>query len=106
MHDDVWGKELAMNFAKAMVAGSSYVRAGAMEIAQAAYVPAYMDPTTVSGRGSLTETIRHSIDISQIGGLDPEQIYEAVRAGASSITIQIGERELGRALRDMGVAFA
>lgn len=106
MHDDVWGKELAMNFAKAMVAGSSYVRAGAMEIAQAAYVPDYMDPVTVSGRGSLSETIRHSIDISQLGGLDPEQIYEAVRAGASSITIQIGERELGRALRDMGVAFA
>lgn len=106
MHDDVWGKELAMNFAKAMVAGSSYVRAGAMEIAQAAYVPDYMDPVTVSGRGSLSETIRHSIDISQLGVLDPEQIYEAVRAGASSITFQIGERELGRALRDMGVAFA
>ena len=106
MHDDVWGKELAMNFAKAMVEGASFVRAGAMEIAQAAYVPDYMDPVTVSGRGSLSETIRHSIDISQLGGLDPEQIYEAVRAGASSITIQIGERELGRALRDMGVAFA
>ena len=64
-----------------------------------------MDPTTVSGRGSLSETIKHSIDISQLGGLDPERIYEAVRAGASSITIQLGEREVGRALRDMGVAF-
>ena len=105
MHDDVWGKELALNFAKAMKDGTTFVRDGAMEIAEAAYVPAYMDPTTVSGKGSLSETIKHSIDISQLGGLDPERIYEAVRAGASSITIQLGEREVGRALRDMGVAF-
>ena len=39
--------------------------------------------------------------------LDSEEMYSAVRAGASDATLRIaiGDRELGRALRDMGVLF-
>lgn len=38
---------------------------------------------------------------------DSEEMYSAVRAGASDATLRIaiGDRELGRALRDMGVVF-
>lgn len=106
MHDDVWGMHLAENFASAMRKGRSIVRDEAMGLAAEANVPAYVDPCAVSGRGSLSETIQHSINVSQLGGLDPEMIYEAVRAGAESITLQVGDRELGRVLRDMGVVFA
>ena len=105
-HDDVWGKHLAENFANSMKAGQSVVKAEAAGLAEAAVVPQYTDPYEVSGKGSLSDTIRHSIDLSAMGGLDPERIYEAVRAGAASITLRIGDRELGRVLRDMGVAFA
>ncbi|MBR3296254.1 MAG: hypothetical protein IKI65_00270, partial [Firmicutes bacterium] len=106
MHDDVWGLHLAQNFADAMKAGKATVKAAALELAAEANVPAYTDPVSVSGKRSLSETIQQSISVSPLGGLDPERIYEAVRAGASSITLQIGDRELGRVLRDMGVVFA
>lgn len=106
MHDDVWGLHLAQNFADAMKAGKATVKAAALELAAEANVPAYTDPVSVSGKKSLSETIQQSISVSPLGGLDPERIYEAVRAGASSITLQIGDRELGRVLRDMGVVFA
>lgn len=47
-------------------------------------------------------------DISKAAGVDSNKIYEAVKAGASeaNITMYVGERELGRVLRDMGVVFA
>jgi len=106
MHDDVWGLHLAQNFADAMIAGKATVKAAALELAAEANVPTYTDPVSVSGKRSLSETIQQSISVSPLGGLDPERIYEAVRAGASSITLQIGDRELGRVLRDMGVVFA
>ena len=106
MHDDVWGMHLAQNFAEAMKAGKPAVKKAAAELAAEANVPAYTDPVSVSGKKSLSDTIKNSISVSPIGGLDPERIYEAVRAGASSITLQIGDRELGRVLRDMGVVFA
>ena len=40
--------------------------------------------------------------------ISPDEIYSAVNAGASSAhpTIVIGDRELGRVLRDMGVVMA
>ena len=47
-------------------------------------------------------------DISKAAGVDSNRLYEAVRQGASdaNITMYVGERELGRVLRDMGVVFA
>lgn len=47
-------------------------------------------------------------DISKAAGVDSDKIYNAVREGASAahITMYVGERELGRVLRDMGVKFA
>lgn len=107
-HDDVWGMHLAQNFADAMHKGVPVVRAQAAQLAQAASVDTYVDPLDVSGRGALGSTIRQSVDLSNMPNIDPEAIYNAVRAGAEgqSITLQIGERELGRVLRDMGVQFA
>ena len=107
-HDDVWGMHLAQNFADAMHKGVPVVRAQAAQLAQAASVNTYVDPLDVSGRGALGSTIRQSVDLSNMPNIDPEAIYNAVRAGAEgqSITLQIGERELGRVLRDMGVQFA
>ena len=107
-HDDVWGMHLAQNFADAMHQGIPVIKAQSAQLAQAANVSAYMDPLDVSGRGALGTTIKQSVDLSSFPGIDPEEIYNAVRAGASgnSITLQIGERELGRVLRDMGVQFA
>lgn len=39
--------------------------------------------------------------------IDPDEIYRAIRNGASDATLRlaIGDREFGRALREMGVAF-
>ena len=39
--------------------------------------------------------------------IDPDALYSAVRSGASDATLRlaIGDREFGRALREMGVAF-
>lgn len=106
-HDDVWGMHLAQNFADAMHQGIPVIKAQSAQLAQAANFSAYMDPLDVSGRGALGTTIKQSVDLSNMPGIDPEAIYNAVRAGASgtSITLQIGERELGRVLRDMGVQF-
>ena len=105
-HDDVWGMHLAENFATAMRKGAPVVKASAVELADAAKINTYVDPVDISGKGALNNVIRSSIDLSSLPGIDPEAIYEAVRAGASGITLQIGERELGRALQDMGVVFS
>lgn len=107
-HDDVWGMHLAQNFADAMHKGIPVIKAQSAQLAQAANVSTYVDPLDVSGRGALGTTIRQSVDLSNMPNIDPEAIYNAVRAGTEgqSITLQIGERELGRVLRDMGVQFA
>lgn len=105
-HDDVWGMHLAENFATAMRKGAPVVKASAVELADAAKINTYVDPVDISGKGALGNVIKSSIDLSNMPGIDPEEIYEAVRAGASGITLQIGERELGRALQDMGVVFS
>lgn len=105
-HDDVWGMHLAENFAAAMLKGAPVVKASAVELADAARINTYVDPVDVSGKGALNNVIKNSIDLSNMPGIDPEAIYDAVRAGASGITLQIGERELGRALQDMGVVFS
>lgn len=105
-HDDVWGMHLAENFATAMRKGAPVVKASAVELADAARINTYVDPVDVSGKGALNNVIKNSIDLSNMPGIDPEAIYDAVRAGASGITLQIGERELGRALQDMGVVFS
>lgn len=107
--DDVWGAHLAENFARGIVAEIPAVRAAALSMARAAEVavtPAY-DPSIVSGRGALQSAITQSIDLSA-AGMDPDALYAAVRSGASDagINLYIGERELGRVLRDMGVVFA
>ena len=107
--DDVWGAHLAENFARGIVAEIPAVRAAALSMARAAEVavtPAY-DPSIVSGRGALQSAITQSIDLSA-AGMDPDALYSAVRSGASDagIKLYIGERELGRVLRDMGVVFA
>ena len=107
-HDDVWGMHLAENFAAAMRKGTPVVKASAVELANAAKVNTYVDPVDISGRGALNSVIKNSINLSEFPGIDPEAIYDAVRAGAaeSNFTLQVGERELGRVLRDMGVQFA
>lgn len=105
-HDDVWGMHLAENFAAAMRKGAPVVKASAVELADAARINTYVDPVDISGKGALGNVIKNSIDLSNMPGIDPEAIYDAVRAGASGITLQIGERELGRALQDMGVVFS
>ena len=105
-HDDVWGMHLAENFAAAMRKGAPAVKASAVELADAARVNTYVDPVDISGKGALGNVIKNSIDLSNMPGIDPEAIYDAVRAGASGITLQIGERELGRTLQDMGVVFS
>lgn len=105
-HDDVWGMHLAENFAAAMRKGAPVVKASAVELADAARINTYVDPVDISGKGALNNVIKNSIDLSNMPGIDPEAIYDAVRAGASGITLQIGERELGRALQDMGVVFS
>ena len=48
------------------------------------------------------------VAMMQGGTLSPDEIYNAINAGASSAhpTIVIGDRELGRVLRDMGVVMA
>ena len=48
------------------------------------------------------------VAVMERGGLDADEIYSAVNAGASdaNISIVIGDRELGRALRNMGVVMA
>ena len=107
--DDVWGEHLAENFARGIVAEIPAVRAAALSMARAAEVavtPAY-DPSIVSGRGALQSAITQSIDLSA-AGIDTDALYSAVRSGASDagIRLYIGERELGRVLRDMGVVFA
>lgn len=107
--DDVWGLHMGENFARGISAAIPDVSAAAMSMAKAAEVAAdpAIDPSVVSGRGGLTEAITQSIDMSALG-LDPDALYSAVRNGASDagIRLVIGERELGRVLRDMGVVFA
>lgn len=102
-NDDVWGEHLAMNFANGIREATPAVRAAAVQMADAAKIAAY-DPAVVSGRGAMGAAITESIDLSA-AGLDAEAVYAAIRAGVSNFTLQIGERELGRVLRDMGVAF-
>jgi hypothetical protein len=77
--DDVWGMHLAQNFADAMHKGVPIVRAQAAQLAQAATISTYMDPLDVSGRGALNTTIKQSVDMSSFRGLDPEEIYNAVK---------------------------
>ena len=107
--DDVWGLHMGENFAHGISAAIPDVSAAAMSMAKAAEAAAdpAIDPSVVSGRGGLTEAITQSIDMSALG-LDPDALYSAVRNGASDagIRLVIGERELGRVLRDMGVVFA
>lgn len=105
--DDVWGEHLAENFANGIAKETPMVRAAALNMAKAAAVAAdpLIDPSVVSGRGALGASITESIDLSQ-AGLDPDAVYAAIRSGASNIKLYVGERELGRVLRDMGVEFA
>ena len=101
-HDDVWGEHLAQNFASAMHKGIPLVKAQAIQMADAARVPEiYIDPIDVSGRQQMTSSFEKSF--KEFGGnlIDPEAIYEAVRAGNEGITIKIGEREFGRIVREV-----
>lgn len=107
--DDVWGEHLAENFASGIVREIPAVAAAAAQMARVAQVAAdpMIDPLVASGRGALQSAITQSIDLSA-AGVDPDALYSAVRNGASDagIKLYIGERELGRVLRDMGVVFA
>ena len=57
----------------------------------------------VVGVSSLRSMIREAV--AEVGGNDPEVLYEAVKAGMqdANIGIYVGERQLGRTLREQGV---
>lgn len=57
----------------------------------------------VVGVSSLKSMIREAV--AEVGGNDPEVLYEAVKAGMqdANIGIYVGERQLGRTLREQGV---
>ena len=57
----------------------------------------------VIGVSSLRSMIREAV--AEAGGNDPEVLYEAVKAGMqdANIGIYVGERQLGRTLREQGV---
>lgn len=75
----------------------------------------FTDPTIVNGRGYGDGPGGEIVyghqqlmdDISKATGINANKIYQAVKEGASDSTpiVVIGERELGRALREMGVIF-
>ena len=60
-------------------------------------------PEAVVGVSSLRSMIREAV--AEVGGNDPEVLYEAVKAGMqdANIGIYVGERQLGRTLREQGV---
>ena len=60
-------------------------------------------PEAVVGVTSLKNMIRDAV--KEAGGNDPEVMYEAVKAGMqdANIGIYVGERQLGRTLREQGV---
>jgi hypothetical protein len=57
----------------------------------------------VVGVNSLRSMIKEAV--AEAGGNDPDVMYEAVKAGMqdANIGIYVGERQLGRTLREQGV---
>ena len=102
--DDMWGVHFAENFANGILDTIPYVAQSTKMMAQAVKA-AYVDVGETSGRSVFTELVAGS---NNNAALDAAEMYEAVRAGASDagIKLYIGERELGRVLRGMGVVFA
>lgn len=102
--DDMWGIHFAENFIKGVRESIPLVARTSDMMAQAAR-SAFVDVGATSGRGVFTDLIAGS---NNSAALDAAEMYEAVRSGArdAGIKLYIGERELGRVLRGMGVVFA
>jgi hypothetical protein len=60
-------------------------------------------PEAVVGVNSLRSMIKEAV--AEVGGNDPDVMYEAVKAGMqdANIGIYVSERQLGRTLREQGV---
>ena len=93
-HDDVWGLHLAQNFAQGMVKGLPGVESAALRIANSvAAIPTstMLDIDAMSGR--------NMTDALTLDGL-----FEVISAAVSNqnMTVQIGNREFARILREQG----
>lgn len=96
--DDKWGAEMVANFAASMREMIPAVQSASMMVAQAA---------AFSPQAGAYNGIGVAANGISAAGVSPSAIYEAVRQGASdaNVTVIMGEREVSRSLRDMGVAF-
>ena len=77
-----WPKDMMQQYAEGIEAGRYLVKQAVDDVAT--------DVTVLSGQG-----------------IDPDELYDAVNAGASNanISLSIGDRELTRVLKEMGVVF-
>ena len=126
-----WGKDLVDNFTSGIK--NSMASAGEAAKSVAGTVSSYLHFTTpdkgplkdadtygpdfmklyAKGIEDYSYLVKNAVsdvamDMTSLGTLDPESIYGAVRQGSedANVSIYIGERELGRALRGMGVQLA